>query len=108
MSSATVTLTLTASGTAALSQRLPSGVYFAILLIPCAFLGRKKHSGGALLLRLFVFSALTAALCGCGDRVASTADLVPPHAVNFKVTGTATNLAGQVVTHAVTVPYLQP
>ena len=105
--SASTTLTLTASGTAGLRRQAPPVEYLAVLLLPCSFLARRR---GRKRLSVVVASLPLSLvlLAGCGDRVASTADLVPPHPASLRVTATATNLAGQVITHAVVISYLQP
>lgn len=102
---ATVTLTLTAS-TAEWQRQPLAGWVTALLFAPFAAASRRRWRG-----KSFAFLGLLIAavfLSGCGDRVASTADLVPPHPASFTVTGTAANLAGRVVTHSVAISYLQP
>lgn len=104
---ATITLTLTAS-TALWRVRSSSGIALALLCLPAWILLAVARRRGRFLVTPALLLFGVAALSGCGDRVASTADIVAPHPASFTVTGTATNLAGHVVTHAVVVRYLQP
>lgn len=102
-----VTLTVTASGNVRLLRPVqrfwPEAVAVAFLLPLLLAPADRKRPWRALSLIVLI-----GGVTGCGARIASTADISPPRQLSFTVTATATNLAGQVVTHAVVMPFLQP
>jgi sugar lactone lactonase YvrE len=99
--SANVTLSVQAAAAASGYSAGERMVMSALWLLPLGLVVRRRRGlrGAA---ALMVCAFFVAGVSGCGARSITTADL-SQQVISLQVTGTATNLAGAVVTHSVTV-----